>query len=459
MIEENSASVVYNDLVMEKVKKTKLNVVEAAAKINSSELVAFLLDITERYDTKQEIQLMRLADYFGAAFSKVSTSKFPWIKILKASSVAKMADVPLSNLPEDVYKVSVDWLNHLSSEALGSFILWSLDNLIDDLFLHQGATKRSNKVVQQATSRSQVAIFMVLAMILRCQPDVLISLLPILKENPKYEGEDKLPVLVWLIIQVCQSDLVDGMFMWAHFLFPKLKSNFISDSSTDLILQVVEWIISFPRARAILVNGSVRKGERLVPVSVLELLIRVAFPDLSARSKATERFQAVYPTLKEVAIAVTPGSEEVKHITQKIMMFTIKAAGEGIPDLSQEASDLFVWCLTQNPACCQQLDNIYLEHLEGSVILKKLSDEWKTISYEHPTLDTLKESLRNFPVKNEKVLLSSGVNAADQESLKDAEKHCKMLLRRVSDGPSPRCIKSFLLVTIAVAVVAALLLY
>lgn len=57
------------------------------------------------------------------------------------------------------------------------------------------------------------------------------------------------------------------------------------------------------------------------------------------------------------------------------------------------------------------------------------------------------------------MLLSSGVNAAVQASLKDAEKHCKMLLRRVSDGPSPRCIKSFLLVTIAVAVVAALLLY
>lgn len=51
-------------------------------------------------------------------------------------------------------------------------------------------------------SPPKVAIFMVLAMILRCQPDVLISLLPILKENPKYEGEDKLPVLVWLIIQL-----------------------------------------------------------------------------------------------------------------------------------------------------------------------------------------------------------------------------------------------------------------
>lgn len=77
--------------------------------------------------------------------------------ILNVYKFAVHKQVPLSNLPEDVYKVSVDWLNHLSSEALGSFILWSLDNLIDDLFLHQGATKRSNKVVQQATSRSQVA--------------------------------------------------------------------------------------------------------------------------------------------------------------------------------------------------------------------------------------------------------------------------------------------------------------
>ena len=48
----------------------------------------------------------------------------------------------------------------------------------------------------------QVAIFVGLAMVLRRKPDVLISLLPSLKENAKYQGQDKLPVLVWVITQV-----------------------------------------------------------------------------------------------------------------------------------------------------------------------------------------------------------------------------------------------------------------
>lgn len=48
----------------------------------------------------------------------------------------------------------------------------------------------------------QVAMFVVLAMALRGKPDVLISLLPIIKESPKYQGQDKLPVTVWVIAQV-----------------------------------------------------------------------------------------------------------------------------------------------------------------------------------------------------------------------------------------------------------------
>lgn len=45
-------------------------------------------------------------------------------------------------------------------------------------------------------------MFVVLAMALRRKPDVLISLLPIIKESPKYQGQDKLPVTVWVIAQV-----------------------------------------------------------------------------------------------------------------------------------------------------------------------------------------------------------------------------------------------------------------
>lgn len=39
-------------------------------------------------------------------------------------------------------------------------------------------------------------------MVLRRKPDVLISVLPTLKENVKYQGQDKLPIVIWAIIQV-----------------------------------------------------------------------------------------------------------------------------------------------------------------------------------------------------------------------------------------------------------------
>ena len=45
--------------------------------------------------------------------------------------------------------------------------------------------------------------------------------------------------------------------------------------------------------------------------------------------KATERFAAAYPTLKEVALAGTPGSKAMKQLAQQIFSFVIKAAGEG----------------------------------------------------------------------------------------------------------------------------------
>ncbi|KAL3524998.1 hypothetical protein ACH5RR_013370 [Cinchona calisaya] len=432
-----------------KPKKPKVTVSEAASKIDAADLSAFLADISVSYETQQDIQLMRFADYFGRAFAKVSGSQFPWMKILKESPVAKMVDIPLSTVPEDVYKTSTDWINQLSFEALGSFVLWSLDSIISDFAVHQGATKGAKKVVQQAPSKSQVAIFVVLAIVLRRKPDILISLLPLLKENAKYLGQDKLPVLVWVITQACQGDLVVGLFMWVHFLFPMLSSKSNSNpQSRDLILQVVERITSSPKARTILVNGAVRKGERVVPPSSLELLVRATFPANSARVKATERFEAVYPVLKEVALSVSSGSKAMKQITQQILPFAIRAAGEGIPDLAREASDLFVWCLTENPDSYKQWDNIYLENLDASVvILKKLSDEWRVHSVKHSTLDPLKTTLKSLIVKNEKALASDDNNATRRATLKDAQKHCKILLGRVSRGNG--CMTAFVVLSVA----------
>lgn len=38
---------------------------------------------------------MRFADYFGRAFSGVTASQFPWVKMLRESPVAKFVDVSL----------------------------------------------------------------------------------------------------------------------------------------------------------------------------------------------------------------------------------------------------------------------------------------------------------------------------------------------------------------------------
>ena len=45
--------------------------------------------------------------------------------------------------------------------------------------------------------------------------------------------------------------------------------------------------------------------------------------------QATERFESVYPVLKEVALAGVPGSKAMKQVTQQTLTFAVKAAGEG----------------------------------------------------------------------------------------------------------------------------------
>uniref|UniRef100_A0A1J3JZS4 Uncharacterized protein n=1 Tax=Noccaea caerulescens TaxID=107243 RepID=A0A1J3JZS4_NOCCA len=127
--------------------------------------------------------------------------------------------------------------------------------------------------------------------------------------------------------QASQGDLSAGLYAWAHNLLPLMgdKNKCHSPESMDLILQFVENILSNPEARAILVNNAVREGERLIPLASFEILLRLTFPDPSGRVKATERFEAIYPLLKEVALAPT-GSNTMKQI----FTISLNLAGQGI---------------------------------------------------------------------------------------------------------------------------------
>ncbi|KAL6539061.1 hypothetical protein OROMI_025387 [Orobanche minor] len=294
---------------LKKVKKPKVTVAYAAARIDSDDLAAFLSGVSESFEGQQDIQLMRFTDYFGRAFSAVSASQFPWLKLFRESTLAKVADVPVSYISESVYKTSVDWISRHSNEALGDFILWLLDGILSDL-----GSKGPKKGGKQPSSKSQVAMFLVLAIVLRRKPDVLISLSPKLSDGFKYQGQDKLPLLVWMVVQACHGDLAIRLYLWAHLVLPILggKSGF-NPQSRDMVLQLVERILGAPKARGILINGAVRKGERLIPPAALELLLGVTFPATCARVKATERFEAIYPILKEIALAGSPGSKSMKQ--------------------------------------------------------------------------------------------------------------------------------------------------
>ena len=46
--------------------------------------------------------------------------------------------------------------------------------------------------------------------------------------------------------------------------------------------------------------------------------------------QATERFEAIYSTLKEVALAGSHGSKAMKQAAQQIFDFALRAAGESM---------------------------------------------------------------------------------------------------------------------------------
>lgn len=64
--------------------------------------------------------------------------------------------MPLSYISEPVYKTSVEWISKRSAEALGEFLLWSLDGILADLASQQSIAKSSKKSVQHVSSKAQV---------------------------------------------------------------------------------------------------------------------------------------------------------------------------------------------------------------------------------------------------------------------------------------------------------------
>ncbi|KAL9267207.1 Transmembrane protein 214-like protein [Drosera capensis] len=288
----------------------------------------------------------------------------------------------------------------------------------------------------------------VMASALRRKPELLINLLPSLKGGLKYIEHDKLSLTIWVIAQASEEDMVVGLYIWIQVLLPMLSGKSCNPKSRDLILQLVERTISSPIARQTLVGGAVRKGERIIPPQAFDILMRLTFPSHSTRIKATERFEAAYPILKEVALAGTPGIKAMKHVSTQVLTFAIKAVGEGIPGLTQEASDVLIWCLTQEPHCYKEWDNLYPGNIQASsAILKKISDECKKQPTKYTDdLEKLMVMLNRFRKKNKEALTRK--EYADKISyFNEADKHCKDIQKQLSR--SSGCLKATVAISVA----------
>ncbi|KAG0584247.1 hypothetical protein KC19_3G196100 [Ceratodon purpureus] len=384
---------------VKKPKKPKVTVAEAAAAIDPSDLATFLSDIAESFASAPDVQLLRCADFFGRAFSAVTTAQFGWNKILRETPLAKTIEIPLCYVPETVNKMLADWLSQRPADALSKFVLWILKEVLDDAHAHTGSHKNS-KVSASSSQKTKVGLLILLAVIVRRRPDVLQQQAQTIRNQ--FQGQDQLPTLVWVYGQAAHGDLVVGMHMWVQNLLPLAVGKSSTPALRDTALQFVESVIfaNLKKARPILLNGVSRKGERLVPAASLDSVMRASFPAESARTKAADRFQAVYPLIKELALAGIQNSKTTRPVAQQLLPLSVASLSQDVEALSQEACSNFIWCLSQNTDCYQQWEKLHLENLKASNrVLGHMRQEWKEVSPRLSPLNTLKKTLQALRLK------------------------------------------------------------
>uniref|UniRef100_A0A1J3GHM2 Uncharacterized protein n=1 Tax=Noccaea caerulescens TaxID=107243 RepID=A0A1J3GHM2_NOCCA len=301
------------------------------------------------------------------------------------SNLSKLFDeihIPLSYIPDDVYQTSVDWLHqHVPDHLLADFVFWSFAYILEDVCNGPGGDEtRDDDVVSHycfaILRHDNVAIFVAVAMLLRSRPYLYTRKLPSLEES--HDGERKFlaPLKIWILSQDPQDNLSACLYSWVHNLLPLLVHS--NPVSRHLILCFVEKILEKPDAVTELTDAPAWQGERLIPPPSFEILLRLTFPCSSARAKATSRFEAIYPMLKQVALA---GATEI--YTREMFRLCFRLTEEENLALAEEATDLAISLLTNNAddSCWKHWNGLFHKKPKASVaLLKILLKKWNELS-------------------------------------------------------------------------------
>ncbi|CAF2064230.1 unnamed protein product [Brassica oleracea] len=378
------------------------------------------------------MDVLRFYFYFEKEFAQVS---WTWVKMFNESPLSTLIDVPLPHIPEPLYKLSVDWIKPRQVEFISHFVLWICDRILHNLVAEGG-----DNAPPSVWPKSQAAHFVVVAMLLRARPDSLVEVLPSLRDKHTYQGPDKLPLIVWMMAQAFHGDLSTGLYSWMCNLLPLVSNNkSCCPQSLDLILQFASHIVidllslSLCYALTILVNGGgVMEGQRLVPLPSLDILLRLTLPAPSARDETTKRFEAIYPSSKEVALAPERAEGE-KFAMHNLFTFALTLTGEkGNPSvLTKEATSIAIRSLTENIVCFDHWDRLYMDNPEASVaLLKKLIDDNHFLRLSTSPIDTLtvNQIMESFRRKNKRAIAEGGANCS---LYREADKYCTLISWRL----------------------------
>ncbi|KAG2312023.1 hypothetical protein Bca52824_023580 [Brassica carinata] len=88
-------------------------------------------------------------------------------------------------------------------------------------------------------------------------------------------------------------------------------------------------------------------GEPLIPLPLFEILVLLTFPSPSTRVKSTERVEAIYPLLKDVALSadISGGSNAMKQMFTFALRSTRKGTVTGNLVLAEKATSITIWCV------------------------------------------------------------------------------------------------------------------
>ncbi|CAI6011898.1 unnamed protein product [Closterium sp. NIES-65] len=377
-----------------KPKKPKVTVLEAATAIKVDELSAFLVEISESFAGMPDVQLMRCADFFARAFSAVLPSQLNIPKIIRDSSLAKALD--------EVRTTASEWLAERPADALAKFLVTLVRSALEDV-LPVGKVAKGTAAQPLTPPKAKVGMLVLLVLLLRRRPDVMLQAADSIRTDPGCLGQDRLPVLAWMYGQVAVVDLVSGMALLVSNLMPFTSGKQGSPVGRDVTLTYFQTVLlrgNERKARAVLLNGAFRKGERLVPYSTLDQFLRLAFPPASARTKATDRFTALYPLLKDITLAGSGRTKSTKAVATMLLPLMFRAAGEEPEALAQEASSLFVWCLAENPDCYLQWERHHAEdHATSTLLLTYVLRSWPTVKTQLAPFDPLRKFLASIRKK------------------------------------------------------------